>query len=92
MRALEAQGHYPTRIHLVFEHPGEAGRQPRVWRAETSGSWTLGFVVTPDLANRFPVLGVDLSMAFDYYNIDLKNSISRDSARVQNSVPLLQLP
>ena len=48
--------------------------------AETSDSWTLGFVLTPDLAGRFPALGLNLSMAFDYYDIDLKNSISRLSA------------
>ena len=45
--------------------------------AETSDSWTLGFIVTPDLAGRFPALGLNLSVAFDYYDIDLKNSISR---------------
>ena len=49
-------------------------------KAETSDSWTLGFVLTPDLAGRFPALGLNLSMAFDYYDIDLKNSISRLSA------------
>ena len=48
--------------------------------AETSDSWTLGLVMTPDLAGRFPALGLNLSMAFDYYDIDLKNSISRLSA------------
>lgn len=49
-------------------------------KAETSDSWTLGFVLTPDLAGRFPALGLNLSLALDYYDIDLKNSISRLSA------------
>ncbi|MDE0479568.1 MAG: TonB-dependent receptor [Gammaproteobacteria bacterium] len=46
-------------------------------KAETSKSKTVGLVVTPDLADYIPVLGVDLSLAFDYYDIDLNNSISR---------------
>ena len=48
--------------------------------AETSDSKTLGLVVTPDLADRFPALGLDLSFAVDFYDIDLANSISRLSA------------
>lgn len=46
-------------------------------KAETSESTTVGLVLTPDLADYIPVLGVDLSLAFDYYEIDLNNSISR---------------
>ncbi len=46
-------------------------------KAETSKSKTVGLVVTPDLADYIPVLGVDMSLAFDYYDIDLNNSISR---------------
>ena len=46
-------------------------------KAETSESKTVGLVLTPDLADYIPVLGVDLSLAFDYYEIDLNNSISR---------------
>ncbi len=45
--------------------------------AETSESKTLGLVVTPDLADLLPALGVDMSLAVDYYDIDLNNSISR---------------
>ena len=48
--------------------------------AETSDSKTLGLVITPDLADRFPGLGLDLSFAVDFYEIDLANSISRLSA------------
>ncbi|MCE2390650.1 MAG: TonB-dependent receptor [Proteobacteria bacterium] len=48
--------------------------------AETADSWTLGLVLTPDLETRFPSLGVDVSLAVDYYDIDLSDSISRLSA------------
>ena len=46
-------------------------------KAETSKSRTLGLVVTPDLADLLPAFGVDMSLAVDYYDIDLNNSISR---------------
>ena len=45
--------------------------------AETSESKTLGIVITPDFADRFPALGLDLSFAADFYEIDLSNSITR---------------
>ena len=45
--------------------------------AETSESKTLGIVVTPDFADVFPALGLDLSFAADFYEIDLSNSITR---------------
>lgn len=45
--------------------------------AETSDSRTLGLVFTPDLASRFPRVGLNLSFAVDYYEIDLANSISQ---------------
>ena len=77
--SLEAQGIIPPEYVSSSSILVRRGGNPEL-EAETSDSWTLGFVVTPDLADRFPVLGVDLSMAFDYYNIDLKNSISRLSA------------
>ncbi len=44
-------------------------------KAETSKSKTVGLVVTPDLADLLPALGVDMSLAVDYYDIDLNNSI-----------------
>ena len=34
-------------------------------------------MVTPDLADLLPAIGVDMSLAVDYYDIDLENSISR---------------
>ena len=46
-------------------------------KAETSTSQTLGLVVTPDLADLLPALGVDLNFAVDYYDIDLNNSIQQ---------------
>ncbi len=46
-------------------------------KAETSKSKTFGLVVTPDLAELSPALGFDMSLAVDYYDIDLQNSISR---------------
>lgn len=46
-------------------------------KAETSRSKTLGLVVTPDLADLLPALGLDMSLAVDYYDLDLTNSISR---------------
>ena len=46
-------------------------------KAETSRSKTLGLVVTPDLADLLPALGVDMNLAVDYYDIDLNNSISQ---------------
>jgi len=46
-------------------------------KAETSRSKTLGLVVTPDLADWLPALGVDINLAVDYYDIDLSNSISQ---------------
>ena len=88
--ALEAQGIIPPEFTSTSSIQVIRGGNPDL-EAETSDSWTLGFVVTPDLAGRFPALGLDLSLAFDYYNIDLKNSISRLSAsailsRCYNSV------
>ena len=46
-------------------------------KAETSKSTTLGLVVTPDLADALPALGVDVNLAVDYYDIDLNDSISQ---------------
>ena len=46
-------------------------------KAETSRSKTFGLVVTPDLADWLPALGVDMNLAVDYYDIDLSNSISQ---------------
>ncbi len=46
-------------------------------KAETSKSKTLGLVITPDLADLLPAIGADVSLAVDYYDIDLNNSISR---------------
>ena len=77
--ALESRGIIPPGFaseDIVRIHGGNPGLE-----AETSNSWTLGFVVTPDLAGRFPALGVDLGLAFDYYNIDIENSIARQSPR-----------
>ena len=45
--------------------------------AETAESKTLGIVITPDFADRFPALGLDLSFAADFYEIELSNSITR---------------
>ena len=77
--ALEEQGIIPPEFSSTSSILVSSGGNPDL-KAETSDSWTLGFVVTPDLAGRFPALGLDLSLAFDYYDIDLKNSISRLSA------------
>ena len=77
--ALEQQGVIPPEFTSTSSITVIRGGNSDL-KAETSDSWTLGFVVTPDLAGRFPALGLDLSLAFDYYNIDLKNSISRLSA------------
>ena len=78
--ALEMQGVIPPDYTASSGILVISGGNPDL-KAETSDSWTLGFVVTPDLAGLFPSLGVDLSLAFDYYDIDLDNSISRLSAR-----------
>ena len=77
--SLEAQGIIPSGYTSSSSILVTRGGNPEL-AAETSASWTLGLVVTPDLASRLPLLGIDLSMAFDYYNIDLNNSISRLSA------------
>ena len=77
--ALEEQGVIPPEFTSTSSILVTSGGNPDL-EAETSDSWTLGFVLTPDLAGRLPALGLDLSLAFDYYNIDLKNSISRLSA------------
>ena len=74
--ALESQGIIPPDYAATTGIRVASGGNPDL-KAETSDSWTLGFIVTPDLAGRFPTLGLDLSVAFDYYDIDLKNSISQ---------------
>ena len=74
--ALENQGIIPPDYAPSSSIRVASGGNPDL-EAETSDSWTLGFIVTPDLAGRFPALGLDLSVAFDYYDIDLTNSISR---------------
>ena len=78
-QALEEQGVIPPNFisnsSLLVVSGGN-----RSLHAETSDSKTLGLVVTPDLADRFPALGLDLSFAVDFYDIDLANSISRLSA------------
>jgi len=43
--------------------------------AETSESLTVGLVLTPDLANWLPALGLDLSLAVDFYNIEIEDAI-----------------
>ena len=77
--ALEMQGIIPPDYSASSSILVTSGGNPDL-NAETSDSWTLGFVVTPDLAGLFPSLGIDLSVAFDYYDIDLENSISQLSA------------
>ncbi|MDE0157930.1 MAG: TonB-dependent receptor [Gammaproteobacteria bacterium] len=74
--ALENQGIIPPDYAPSSSIRVASGGNPDL-EAETSDSWTLGFILTPDLAGRFPALGLNLSLAFDYYDIDLKNSISR---------------
>ena len=74
--ALENQGIIPPDYAATSSIRVASGGNPDL-EAETSDSWTLGFILTPDLAGRFPALGLNLSVAFDYYDIDLKNSISR---------------
>ena len=74
--ALENQGIIPPDYAPSSSIRVASGGNPDL-EAETSDSWTLGFIVTPDLAGRFPALGLNLSVAFDYYDIDLKNSISQ---------------
>ena len=76
---LERQGIIPPEFTSTSSIRVLSGGNPDL-DAETSDSWTLGFVVTPDLAGSLPALGLDLSLAFDYYNIDLRNSISRLSS------------
>ena len=77
--ALENQGVIPADYSPTSSIRVTSGGNPEL-EAESSDSWSLGFVVTPDLAGMFPSLGLDLSVAFDYYDIDLENSISRLSA------------
>ena len=74
--ALENQGIIPPGYAPSSSIRIASGGNPDL-EAETSDSWTLGFILTPDLAGRFPALGLNLSVAFDYYDIDLTNSISR---------------
>ena len=74
--ALENQGIIPPDYAPSTSIRVASGGNPDL-EAETSDSWTLGFILTPDLAGRFPALGLNLSVAFDYYDIDLRNSISR---------------
>ena len=76
---LENQGIIPPDYTSSSSILVTSGGNPDL-EAETSDSWSLGFIVTPDLAGRFPALGLDLSLAFDYYDIDLKNSITTLSA------------
>ena len=75
-QSLEDQGiippDYAATTSLLLISGGNLGLE-----AETSDSKTLGLVITPDLAARFPRVGLDLSFAVDYYEIDLANSISR---------------
>ena len=44
--------------------------------AETSESLTAGLILTPNLKDWLPSLGVNVSLAVDYYDIELENSIS----------------
>ena len=73
---LEEQGIIPPDYAASSGIRVLSGGNPDL-KAETSDSWTLGFILTPDLAGRFPALGLNLSAAFDFYDIDLSNSISR---------------
>lgn len=73
---LEEQGVIPqdyiaTRTLLVTSGGN------RNLKAETSDSRTLGVVLAPNLAARFPRLGMDMSLTVDYYEIDIENSISQ---------------
>ena len=73
---LEDQGIIPPGFSATSSVNVITGGNPDL-KAETSRSKTVGLVVTPDLADLLPALGVDMSLAVDYYDIDLKNSISR---------------
>ena len=75
-QSLEEQGIIPPDYAAASSLLVVSGGN-RDLRAETSDSKTLGMVITPDLADRFPRLGLDLSLAVDFYEIDLANSISR---------------
>lgn len=44
-------------------------------KAETSESLTVGLVLTPDLASWLPALGLDLSLAVDFYDIQIEEAI-----------------
>ena len=88
--ALEEQGILPSNFTATAAINVVTGGNPDL-QAETSSSRTIGLVFTPDLADRWPVLGLDVSLAVDYYDIDLSNSISRLGAgtvlrRCYNSV------
>ena len=75
-QSLEDQGIIPPDYSAVSSLLVVSGGNLNL-NAETSDSKTLGLVITPDLAARFPRVGLDLSFAVDYYEIDLSNSISR---------------
>ena len=75
-QSLENQGVIPPDYSAVSSLLVVSGGNLNL-NAETSDSKTLGLVITPDLAARFPRVGLDLSFAVDYYEIDLENSISR---------------
>ncbi len=75
-QSLEDQGIIPPDYSAVSSLLVVTGGNLNL-NAETSDSRTLGLVITPDLAARFPRVGLDLSFAVDYYEIDLENSISR---------------
>ncbi|MDD9827454.1 MAG: TonB-dependent receptor [Deltaproteobacteria bacterium] len=51
-------------------------------KAETSESLTVGLVLTPDLAGWLPALGLDLSLAVDFYDIQIEEAIDELSAGV----------
>ena len=75
-QSLEEQGVIPPGYSATSSLLAISGGN-RNLQAETSDSKTLGLVLTPDLADRFPRLGLDMSFAVDFYEIDLANSISR---------------
>ena len=77
--ALEEQGIIPPEYTASSSLQVISGGN-RDLKAETSESRTFGVVFTPDLTEVFPALGLDVSFAVDYYDIDLANSISQLSA------------
>ncbi len=73
---LEEQGIIPPNFSATSSINVSTGGNLNL-QAETSRSRTLGLVLTPDLADLLPAIGADVSLALDYYDIDLNNSISR---------------